>query len=185
MRQDDEIGGSTVRFADIRFATRGIDLRGGPMHSPLLGELSGPNPQEVDSNPTTDNLNIGNPFNYDRGAVSIAGNLASDDDVDCIDSEYHVPIRRTWNRSRNNRSSSISITPTRWERADTNLWVFQANGAVSHNVWYWLVVIRILPMTKSAPQRGADAADITRGSFGSGDAFIGSASLPMEIMWSR
>ena len=40
MQQTDEKPGSTVRFADIRYATTGIDVRGLPAHSPLVGETA-------------------------------------------------------------------------------------------------------------------------------------------------
>ncbi len=38
LRELDEIPGSTVQFADIRFARTGIEVLGTPQHSPLLGE---------------------------------------------------------------------------------------------------------------------------------------------------
>jgi hypothetical protein len=38
LQQLDEFPGSTVRYADIRYATNGIELRGLPGHSPLVGE---------------------------------------------------------------------------------------------------------------------------------------------------
>ena len=38
LRETDEIPGSTVQYADIRFATNGIEVFGQPTHSPLTGE---------------------------------------------------------------------------------------------------------------------------------------------------
>ena len=38
LKQVDEYPGSTVRFADIRYATNGIEILGLPAHSPLVGE---------------------------------------------------------------------------------------------------------------------------------------------------
>jgi hypothetical protein len=40
LRELDELGGSTVRYATIAFATNGIELFGLPAHSPLSGEAS-------------------------------------------------------------------------------------------------------------------------------------------------
>ena len=37
LQQDNEVPGSTVQYADIRFATTGIEVRGVPGNSPLLG----------------------------------------------------------------------------------------------------------------------------------------------------
>ncbi len=39
LQQNDEVAGTTVRYADIRFATTGIEVNGGPAHSPLLGQV--------------------------------------------------------------------------------------------------------------------------------------------------
>ena len=38
LRQRDEKAGSTVRYADLRYATNGVEIIGLPAHSPLLGE---------------------------------------------------------------------------------------------------------------------------------------------------
>ena len=38
LREVDEVPGSTIQFADIRFATNGIEVLGQPIHSPLTGE---------------------------------------------------------------------------------------------------------------------------------------------------
>ncbi|TWU41719.1 tandem-95 repeat protein [Novipirellula artificiosorum] len=38
LRETDEIAGSTVRLADIRYATNALDLPAAPLHSPLAGE---------------------------------------------------------------------------------------------------------------------------------------------------
>ena len=46
MRETDEIAGSTVRLADIRFATTAIDLPAAPNNSPLAGEHA----EELDAN---------------------------------------------------------------------------------------------------------------------------------------
>jgi len=40
LRELDEIGGSTVRYATIAFATNGIEVYGQPTHSPLSGEAT-------------------------------------------------------------------------------------------------------------------------------------------------
>ena len=38
LRETDEVPGSTVQYADIRYATNGIEVFGQPTHSPLTGE---------------------------------------------------------------------------------------------------------------------------------------------------
>ena len=86
LRELDELPGTTIRMADIRYATNGIELIGQPYHSPLLGEAA----EIVDpSQPTNDNNNtpadaqdLGNLLATDRGTISVAGELFTDDDVD-------------------------------------------------------------------------------------------------------
>ena len=51
LRELDEIGGSTVRYATIAYATNGIELYGLPAHSPLSGEAS----EDSSPNETTGN----------------------------------------------------------------------------------------------------------------------------------
>jgi len=40
LREMEEVPGSTVRYADIRYATNGVEVLGFPGHSPLLGETA-------------------------------------------------------------------------------------------------------------------------------------------------
>ena len=178
LQQTDEVAGSTIRYSDIRYATNGIEATGLPLHSPLLGELSESNQEEVGSNPVIDSIVLGNLFNYDRGAASVAGKIASVADVD-------------WFRFTINRQLSTDLYSDKHQsvifdidyadglgRPDTSLWVFRANAA--GNPTQLVLIGRDSDITddKAAANRGADAGDITRGSFGSGDAFIGASELP-------
>ncbi|HUP77929.1 MAG TPA: hypothetical protein VM260_05140, partial [Pirellula sp.] len=75
-----EIPGSSVSFADIRFATNGITLSGVPRHSPLVGETS---EIQITNNDVFANAQeLGNIVQSDRQAVSVAGTLSSSTDVD-------------------------------------------------------------------------------------------------------
>jgi VCBS repeat-containing protein len=78
LRELDEIPGSTVRFADIRYATNGVELIGQPTHSPLLGEaVEILNPAQTDdvNNSFTGSQYIGDLLNNDRAVISLAGTL--------------------------------------------------------------------------------------------------------------
>ncbi|MFV1966411.1 MAG: hypothetical protein ACC628_13390 [Pirellulaceae bacterium] len=89
LQELDEFPGSTVRYADIRYATNGIEILGQPIHSPLIGEAT-----EIESlNPFTGAISsgnstlataqdIGNLLQTDRGALSVAGDISFEDDVD-------------------------------------------------------------------------------------------------------
>ncbi|MCU0870776.1 MAG: pre-peptidase C-terminal domain-containing protein, partial [Pirellulaceae bacterium] len=79
LRETDELPGSTVQAADIRYATNGIELFGLPAHSPLTGEAA----EAVDTLGNDDNDVwtgadvLGNLLNTDRGTLSVAGNIAA------------------------------------------------------------------------------------------------------------
>ena len=79
MQELDEIGGSTVQFADIRNAVNGIHIVGQPAHSPLLGEVS-----EIagDNQTRAAAQNIGNILSSDRGSVTLVGSITDRDDID-------------------------------------------------------------------------------------------------------
>lgn len=75
LREVDELPGSTVRYADIRFATNGVEVIGHPQHSPLLGEaterLSSDGGDQNNTPGAADQ--IGNLLSSDRAAISVAG----------------------------------------------------------------------------------------------------------------
>ena len=77
--QVQEFPGSTVRYADIRFASTGIDVRGLPAHSPLVGEAG-----ELPGNNNTfaNSQVLVNLLETDVAALSIGGELTSFADVD-------------------------------------------------------------------------------------------------------
>ncbi|MCH5376810.1 MAG: pre-peptidase C-terminal domain-containing protein, partial [Planctomycetes bacterium] len=78
MRQIDEEPGSTIRYADIRFATTGILVEGLPYRSNLTGEAA-----ETENNNGFGSADIlGNLLESDRVVSSVAGNLSSAGDVD-------------------------------------------------------------------------------------------------------
>jgi VCBS repeat-containing protein len=176
MKQMDEIGGSTLRFADIRYATIGIDTNGAPLHSPLLGEFSESNLEETNAAPAS-GIQLGEQAKSDRGGTSIAGKLASVGDIDW----YRFSIIRDLSSELSSAKQQSVVFDIDYAdglgRADTSLWVFQADAA--GNPTRLILVGRDSDITddRSVPGSGSDAGDITRGSFGSGDAFVGAQEL--------
>ncbi|TWT83913.1 Dockerin type I repeat protein [Planctomycetes bacterium CA13] len=65
LQETDEIAGSTIRLADIRYATTAIDVPAAPSHSPLAGETA----EEIGGNGLDVN-NGGQSFNAGNGAAS-------------------------------------------------------------------------------------------------------------------
>ncbi|GAB5405864.1 MAG: hypothetical protein Aurels2KO_40950 [Aureliella sp.] len=166
MQQADEVAGSTVQYADIRFAQIGIEAYGMPGSSPLLGQLS-------TSGSGTD---LGNIVNSDRGSVSVAGELTAPGGVDL----YTFTVQRDSTQVIDPTDGATHIATTfdidyadGFGRPDTALWVFDSAGE--------LVLIGTdsnIADDRGAPGQGADVDDLSRGSAGSRDAFIGTAELP-------
>lgn len=182
LQQLDEIGGSTIRYSDIRYATRAINIQGGPLHSPLLGELGQPDLLETETDSifvgNSGNIAIGNIFNYDRGAVSIAANLTGQSDVDWFSFTINRELASNLD-SLKHQSVIFDIDyADALGRPDTSLWVFRATPGGAPQQLILMGRDSDITDDKAAPNRGSNASDITRGSFGSGDAFIGSSELP-------
>jgi len=72
LREMQEIGGSTVRYALIGYATNGVEVFGQPIHSPLAGEST----ENIVGNETFGaSQGLGNLLESDRGAISVSGEL--------------------------------------------------------------------------------------------------------------
>ncbi len=173
LQQDDEIAGSTVRYADIRFAQTGVDVSGLPAHSPLLGSSSERLPQQT--NPLNA-VDLGNLASSDRGSFSLAGEFpTAADEVDF----YQFSIDRTLTQSGGQHiSATFDIDyASDFGRPNTSLWVYQkVTGG------YRLVLTgsdsNIADDRARPGQLLGDADDLSRGSSGSKDAYIGSQELP-------
>ncbi len=74
----DEIAGSTVRYADIRYATNGIEIIGQPSGSPFIGGIS-----EIEGNDTFDTAQVvGNVLDTASGGLQISGDISQFNDLD-------------------------------------------------------------------------------------------------------
>ncbi|QDV22465.1 DVUA0089 family protein [Aureliella helgolandensis] len=166
MQQTDEAPGSTVRYADIRYASNGIEALGQPSSSPLLGQLAS----------TSGGLDLGNIINSDRGSVSVAGQLTSATGVNL----YTFTVQRGSTQVIDPADGSAHISTIfdidyadGFGRPDTSLWVFDSTGA--------LVLVGTdsnIADDRAAPLNGSDVDDLTRGSSGARDPFIGASELP-------
>jgi large repetitive protein len=190
LQQTDEVAGSTVRFADIRFAANGIDAKGQPLHSQLVGEAGEPDPTERSNVYNSANpILLGNIFNTDRAGISVAGRLAPDPDnptslVTGDNIDYFDFARDSVEQP--NEVSDV----TRWHqsvifdldyadglgRANTQLWIYQKVG---NN----LTLVATgddsnIQDDQAAPLLGSNLSDLTRGSAGRRDAYVGPFELP-------
>lgn len=171
LREIDEVPGSGVTYADLRYATNGIEIVGMPGHSPLLGETAettGPNESIGTAQP------VGNILTTDRQALSIAGTLNGFTDVDW----YSFNIDYTAIRPTGLREYFATVFDVDYGdgigRPDTSIYVFDEQGR--------LILSGLgsnLVDDQAGGLAGAGNTDQSRGSAGSLDPFIGAAELPV------
>ncbi len=173
LRQVDEEPGSTVRNSDIRYATDAIYLAGLPAHSPLINETV----ESGDANPGLATQNLGNLLTSDRNTIGVSGTLSSEGDIDFY--QFDITIEDIQSIPGVNEGGKTWATVFDIDyadglgRADTTLSVFDSSGRL-------IFVSRESNVEDDQPGagQGADADDLTRGSFGTQDPYIGSVHLP-------
>lgn len=168
LRQVDEFPGSTVQFADIRFAETAIDVRGLPARSPLVGEAS-----ELPAGNSSAELAqvLVNLLETDTATLSIAGELSADTDVDF----YRFEVEHTGIQvipGANDDPGTVAVVfdldyADGLVRPDSTVAVFDASGNI-------LFVGRESNVDDDLPVGpGVGTDDLSRGSFGVDDPFIG------------
>ena len=193
-REAQENPGSSVQYADIRYATNGIQLKGLPKHSPLLGEFqedeSSVGGTASNNDVTGTNVNnggtlisrdqyLGNLLSTDRATISVGGNLASAGDLDF----YRFQVGYN-NLLVNNPALTAPVVfdidyADGLNRADTSLSVFRVSGFAG-NETYQLVLYTEdsnIADDQRRPLSLTDLEDFSRGSVGTKDPFIGTAAL--------
>jgi hypothetical protein len=197
-----EFAGSTVNFADIRYATNGIHLRGLPGESPLLGEVAEDesvvtvddqgrplvNGQVTANNGTAVGQRqigsrpqfIGNILDTSKGAISVAGEISSPTDVDF----YYITIDQEDTLGFANGLVPLTIDVDYADglnRPDTQLYIFEEEGSLFFENQYRLIATgddSNIADDQRKPLTLTDFSDLSRGSVGPRDAYIGPISLP-------
>ncbi|MCA9137606.1 MAG: pre-peptidase C-terminal domain-containing protein, partial [Planctomycetales bacterium] len=172
LQQVQEFPGSIVKFADIRYAATGIDVRGLPAHSPLIGE-AGELPAANDTFATAQTLV--NLLETDVAALGISGNLASGTDADW----YEFELTQTGVQliaGVNDGAGTIAVVldidySDKAVRADTTVAVFDEN----QNLVYFGGESNIIDDQPVGLTGSID--DLSRGSLGNKDAYIGPIHL--------
>ncbi|MFO0869761.1 MAG: GEVED domain-containing protein [Pirellulales bacterium] len=174
LRELDEVGGTAVRYSDIRFAEAGITVSGQPAHSPLLGEAA----ETQGNNDTQANAqDLGNLLTSDRGAVSVAGSIAQTvlnpgSDVDW----YRLDVNYT-----ELESATAAVIAATFDidyadgmsRPDTMISIYRADGRL-----VYASTNSNVSEDQAQPLGGANVSDLARGSVGALDPFAGSVNLP-------
>lgn len=185
LREADETVGTQIKHGDVRFAANGIQVIGGPLHSPLTGdeyETAGPNDTIAQAQPlglfsiAQDiglTQNIG-PLASDRLAKTVGGALSSAADVDWyqFDVNYQNLTRGT-NGEPLYLSTLFDIDYVDgFARGDLAIYIFNADGEL-------VLAGSDSNVADDQPTgQSTGASDLSRGSAGNLDPFIGAAELP-------
>ncbi|WP_254512034.1 dockerin type I domain-containing protein [Anatilimnocola floriformis] len=185
LREEDEKGGTTVRYGRIANATTGIDVNGHPTHSPLGGEQ-----REVEPNDLGTLLgaqDLGNLLETDRGTIAIAGNLSAYNDVDWYRFSLDYTAIDGTNGVQKEYPSLQSLVNTVFDldyadglgRANMQMFVYNSNfelilSSRDSNV----------ADDRSNANTGSSLSDLSRGSTGYNDPYIGNVALPASTPFS-
>ncbi|MFK7818342.1 MAG: hypothetical protein AB8G99_06470, partial [Planctomycetaceae bacterium] len=172
LRELDESAGSTVRYSDIRFANQGIEIFGHPSHSPLAGELA----ETEDNNSRFTADAAGNLGNSDRATLAFSGRLSSDTDLDFFEFDVINDSIQTIGGV-TNPTQHVPVTidldyADGFSRANTIVSIFDESGAL-----VYMGRDSNIAEDRSKPLNGADVDDLSRGTIGPLDAYIG----PIEL----
>ncbi len=186
MREAQEFAGSTVQFADIRYATNGVHTIGLPGDSPLTGEIQeDENAGAITSNSTPISgitgvrpQYVGNLLQSEQGRISIGGRL-SNGDIDY----YRLDLTNNGLLNQGGQQFQSVIFDMDYadgmNRPDTTLAIYEVSGggfAESFQLVYVGTNSNLVD-DRSAPLTPSDLTDLTRGSIGPNDPYIGNVLL--------
>jgi hypothetical protein len=179
IQQEDQKPGSTVRFSDIHYATNGIEVHGLPSHTPLAGETAEANDN---GNATQSGAQfLGNALTVDKNTISVGGQIANINDVDWYQFDLNADLTTFYASGFNTWASIFDIDYADGiARPDTTISVFDQSGAL-------IYIGRNGSPTSDLPAagQGANADDLSRGSFGQQDPYVGTVQLPAGKTGSR
>jgi len=177
LQETDEVPGTVVRYSDIRFATNGIEVYGQPVHSPLAGEYAEstfPNDTALASG----SQDVGNILNTDKAAVSISGRISAPSDVDFY--RFNITyddIQQIPGHTNPTRFASVTFDvdyADGMSRANLDSYIFNART----NTLILTGSDSNVSEDRGGPLEGADMDDLSRGSVGQYDPYIGPFELP-------
>jgi hypothetical protein len=174
LRQQDEKPGSTVRYAEIKYPQVGIDVVGLPNNSPLVGTTG---ESTADNNSQAGAQELGSLLTSDRNTISVAGSVSAESDVDWYSFTVDYDMIQSIGGVNNGAKTWATVFDIDYAdgfRGDLTLSVFDAQGQL-------IYVGRDSNVADDQPdptQLDNDVDDLSRGSFGKLDPFIGTVQLP-------
>ncbi len=174
LREADELPGSTVRYSDLRFASTAIDVNGLPAHTPLAGEAVEVAGDNQDPGGAQD---IGNLLVSDRAVISTAGALSAPGDqdffaFDVVYDDISPGGGNLFTHAVFDVDYADGLT-----RPNTNLSVFAPDSGLIL-IGRDSNIAEDRPGPLPDPSDPGDMFDLSRGSDGPKDPFIGPVALP-------
>ncbi len=174
LQEVDEVPGSGITYADIRFATNGLQLVGVPGNSPLLGEnseaVAATDPLSAANNTINNAQVLGNLLTTNRQAISVAGNLETFTDVDWFSFTInHQKITPTGLREYFATVLDVDYGDG-IGRPDMSAYIFDSAGN--------LILAGLGSNLVDDQASLVGSADLSRGSSGGLDPYIGAYELP-------
>jgi hypothetical protein len=184
LREIDEFGGSTVRFANIKFAENGIRVLGQPTHSPLASEHTEGN-NAANNTPAGAQV-LGNLLNADRGVLGLAGDLSGAGDVDWFQMQVCYDSTEGFEGDPNARPPCATSSPEDWWSTIFDIDYADGMGRPNAVIHVFDAATGNLVLSsrdsnitddRAHPINQNDVSDLNRGSAGALDAYIGPVEL--------
>lgn len=173
LKEMQEVAGGMVKYADVRYATNGIEVYGQPAHSPLLGETS----ETTANNDSFGNAQyLGNLLSQDRNTIAVTGYLSNSRDVDWY--RFDVDLQGIQSIGGINDLGAIWSTifdidyADGMARPDLAIWVFDSQGRLILRSNDSNIADDMALVISNAIE------DLNRGSVWSRDPYIGPVYLP-------
>lgn len=186
LAEQQEFPGSTVQFADIRYANHGVRLRGLPNNSPLIGEIGEDEATSfaINNNSLTPSAfsnygtrpqYVGNLASTRNDAISIAGTLSAGSDIDFFRLDVAFDGGAAFSQLQKSAVFDIDYADG-FSRVGTTISVFYDDGTGPR-----LVLVGSgsnIADDQASPLETEIGELLRRGSGGNADPFIGPVSLP-------
>lgn len=190
LQEIDEVPGSTVKYADIRYAKTGIEVLGLPAHSYLTGEIG----RASTFNSITGSVpfispgltaqDLGNLLANDRGTIALSTRQETFDEVQWYKFTVdYQSIQRIKDYTDGGKTWSTLFDVDYADgiaRPDLTLALFDDASDDPHFIGLRLIAVARdshVADDQPPPTNTSSAADLSRGSFGNGDPFLGSLQL--------
>ena len=175
----DEVAGSSVTYASIAYATTGITVVGQPAHSFLAGETTEVETTHLQNDSLGSAQDIGNVMQAERGTISVSGYMhpnLTGSSTDWDEDFYRFEVQSQELGPNDEITAWPMVFDLDWSdglgRANLNLGIYDETGTLI----YWGNDSNVAD-DRPRPNDENQVGDLSRGSVGTDDPYIGPISL--------